>query len=247
MALSEHVFSYCERGWDASFWAEPLNAISNGAFIIAGIAAAISLARSPRTDWALPEWLLIGVVFLIGIGSFMFHTYATVWSIPFDTVPISVFMLGYLGYALCRFAGWRWIAILIALALFYTTIEHARGITSGNELLPMARAAGKRCFNGTLGYLPAFGALMLVGALLLWQRHPAWRYLLGAAVVFLAAMIFRTIDYEACTWAMRGDRGIGTHFIWHTLNAVVLYVLLLAAIRYGVRRPTIASPGRNAP
>ena len=74
---------------------------------------------------------------------------------------------------------------------------------------------------------------MLVGALLLWQRHPAWRYLLSAAVIFLAAMTFRTIDYEACTWVMRASRGLGTHFVWHTLNAVVLYVLLLAAIRYG--------------
>ena len=127
MALSEHVFNYCERGWDASFWAEPLNAISNGAFIIAGLVAAVVLARSPRTDWALPEWVLISLVFLIGTGSFMFHTYATVWSIPFDTVPISLFMLGYLGYALCRFAGWHWIAVAIALALFYVTIEHARG------------------------------------------------------------------------------------------------------------------------
>ena len=27
----------------------------------------------------------------------------------------------------------------------------------------MTRGAGKRCFNGTLGYTPAFGALVLVG------------------------------------------------------------------------------------
>ena len=26
------VYSYCERGGDPGFWAEPLNAISNGAF-----------------------------------------------------------------------------------------------------------------------------------------------------------------------------------------------------------------------
>ncbi len=43
------VYSYCERGGDPSFWAEPLNALSNGAFIIAGLIAAWQLARSPRT------------------------------------------------------------------------------------------------------------------------------------------------------------------------------------------------------
>ena len=85
------VYSYCERGGDPSFWAEPLNAISNGAFVIAGLIGAWQLMRSPRKDYALFEWLLVVLVICIGIGSFMFHTYATVWAIPFDTIPISLF------------------------------------------------------------------------------------------------------------------------------------------------------------
>ena len=240
------VYSYCERGGDPSFWAEPLNALSNGAFIIAGLLAAWQLTRSARSDRALFEWLLVALVLAIGVGSFLFHTYATVWSIPFDTVPISLFMLGYLGYALCRFARWPLIGVIVALALFYLTIRYAQRITCANEILPMTRAAGKRCFNGTLGYAPAFVALLLVGALLALQRHPAALYLLAAAAVFLAAMTFRTIDYEVCTWAMRGARGVGTHFLWHILNAVVLYVLLLGAIRCGAPRG-IASAGRSGP
>jgi hypothetical protein len=32
---------------------------------------------------------------------------------------------------------------------------------------------------------------------------------------------------------VRGGRGVGTHFLWHTLNGLVLYVLMLGAIRYG--------------
>ncbi len=227
------VYSYCERGGDPSFWAEPLNAISNGAFILAGLIAAWQLARAKRSDRALFEWLLVALVLAIGVGSFLFHTFATVWSIPFDTVPISLFMLGYLGYALRRFARLPWVGVVLALALFYVTIRYAQSITCANELLPATRAAGKRCFNGTLGYTPAFAALLIVGAVLAWQRHPAARYLLIAAGVFLAAMTFRTIDFEVCTWAVRGPRGIGTHFLWHVLNAVVLYILLLAAIRYG--------------
>ncbi len=230
------VYNYCERGLDAGFWAEPLNAITNGAFIIAAIAGAIALARSPRTDRALFEWVLVALVFAIGVGSFMFHTYATVWSIPFDTVPISLFMLGYLGYALRRFAGLPWIVVIAALAAFYWSIDLARAVHCSNELLPMTRGAGKRCFNGTLGYAPAFGALLLVGALLAILRHKAALYLFAAAFTFLAAMTFRTIDYEVCTWAVRGGRGVGTHFLWHTCNAIVLFILLLAAIRYGAPR-----------
>ena len=93
------------------------------------------------------------------------------------------------------------------------------------------------CFNGTLGYTPAFAALVLVGSVLLVQGHGAARYLFAAAFLFLAAMTFRTIDLEVCTWAVRGGRGVGTHFLWHTLNALLLYVLLLGAIRYGRWKP----------
>jgi hypothetical protein len=244
----DKVYSYCERGGDPAFWAEPLNALSNGAFIIAGLVAAWQLARSPGAGRALFEWLLVALVLAIGTGSFLFHTYATVWSIPFDTVPISLFMLGYLGYALRRFVGLPWLAVALALVLFYTSIEAARDIACSNELLPMTRAAGKRCFNGTLGYAPAFAALLLVGLALAWQRHRAAPYILIAAAAFLLSMTFRTIDYEACTWAMRGARGVGTHFLWHVLNGVVLYVLLLAAIRCraAAAPPAIASAGRNA-
>lgn len=242
------VYSYCERGGDPGFWAEPLNAISNGAFVIAGLIAAWQLARSPRSGHALFEWLLVLLVCAIGAGSFLFHTYATVWAIPFDTIPISLFMLAYLGYALRRFAGAPWIVVAVALVAFYASVKYAQGIHCGNELLPMTRAAGKRCFNGTLGYTPAFVALVLVGGVLLVQRHRAAGYLFAAALLFLAAMTFRTIDLEVCTWAVRGDRGVGTHFLWHTLNGLLLYVLLVGAIRHG--RPTaeqsIASAGRTA-
>jgi len=245
MAWGDKIYSYCERSGDPSFWAEPLNAISNGAFIIAGLIAAIQLARAPRTDRALFEWVLVLLVLVIGVGSFLFHTYATRWAVLADTIPISVFMLAYLGYALCRFLKTPWIVIVLALGLFYATIHYAQGITCSNELLPITRAAGKRCFNGTLGYAPAFLALVLVGTALAWRKHAAAPYLLVAAVVFLASMTFRTIDIEVC----KLTRGLGTHFLWHILNAVVLYVLLLAAIRHGRagQAVPIASAGRSAP
>jgi hypothetical protein len=38
-------------------------------------------------------------------------------------------------------------------------------------------------------------------------------------------LVFRTIDRAVCS-----SVPIGTHFIWHLLNAVVLYVLLRTAM-----------------
>jgi hypothetical protein len=48
------VYSYCERGGDPTFWAEPLNAISNGAFIIAvliGVAVIFGAVFAIRAWW----------------------------------------------------------------------------------------------------------------------------------------------------------------------------------------------------
>jgi hypothetical protein len=229
------IYSYCERGGDPAFWAEPLNAVSNGAFIIAGLIAAWQLARTPAAPRAIFEWLLVALVLVIGVGSFLFHTYATRWAVLADTIPISLFMLGYLGYALCRFVRLPLIGVAVGLAAFYATIHLAQCYSCANELLPVTKAAGRACFNGTLGYAPAFGALVLVGLLLAGKRHPAAGYLLAAAAVFLASMTFRTLDFEVCALTRVGGRAWGTHFLWHILNAITLYLLLLAAVRHGRR------------
>ena len=70
MSWSDQVFRYCERGADPGFWAEPVNALSNAAFLLAAIAAVVVMARQPgggKGRW--PEQVLIALVFVIGIGS----------------------------------------------------------------------------------------------------------------------------------------------------------------------------------
>ena len=47
MNLGEKIFIYCERGQDPSFWAEPLNAVSNAAFIIAALVATHDYLKAP--------------------------------------------------------------------------------------------------------------------------------------------------------------------------------------------------------
>ncbi len=83
-----------------------------------------------------------------------------------------------------------------------------------------------------------------IGAVLWGRGYPAARYLLGAALIFLASMVFRTVDMELCPWARLGSRAIGTHALWHLLNATTLTLLLLAAVRAvragGVRRAATA-------
>ena len=95
---------YCER-LDAGFWAEPLNAVSNAAFIIAGLLLLAQWRKSPRP---LSVLLLIFNVLVIGIGSFLFHTFANRWSELADVLPITIFIHIYFFLALNRFLGAKW-------------------------------------------------------------------------------------------------------------------------------------------
>ncbi|HKZ97327.1 MAG TPA: ceramidase domain-containing protein [Hyphomicrobiaceae bacterium] len=243
MAWDDRIFRYCERGQDPAFWAEPLNAATNAAFIIAALVAAWQLARAPRRATALAEPVLIALVLVIGVGSFLFHTTATRWASLADTGPIGLFMVAYLAYALRRYFALPWIWVGAGLAIFMWTLHGAVGVHCRTGLLPVTEAAGGACLNGTAGYVPAWLALSGMAAALLVKRHPAGRTLAWAAALLLVSMTFRTIDLEVCPLARVAGRAIGTHFLWHLLNATLLYVLLLAAIRHGRgSEPAIALP-----
>ena len=226
------IFAYCERGMNPAFWAEPLNAISNAAFLLAALLALMSWQRHRHDLSGVPrdsrmELALVVLVAVIGTGSFLFHTFATRWAMLADVIPISVFMVVYLGYALRRFVGLSWILTLAGLAAFFASIQFAESFDCG----------GRRCLNGSVGYLPALGALALIGAWLGMRGHPASRWVLGGAAIFAVSLTFRTLDRSICPQtALFGGRMLGTHFIWHMCNATLLYLLLVAAIRHGAMR-----------
>ena len=225
---NKQLFSYCERALDGAFWAEPLNAISNAAFwIAAGLALALWL-RTARADRLAIDLVLIALVFTIGLGSFLFHTFATRWAVLADVFPITIFMLVYLGCALRRFLGWNWILTLLGVVVFFVTLQQAEKIHCG---------AGP-CLNGSIGYVPAFLVLMLIGGLLVAKAHPAGRSLLGAGLIFAVSLSLRTIDRTICAATDIGmlDGPVGTHFFWHILNAILLYILIRAAILHGGAR-----------
>lgn len=235
MDWNERIFRYCERGVDPAFWAEPLNAVTNGAFILAAIAVAIELRAKPAGQRGVAESILAALMFVMGIGSFLFHTYATAWASYADTGPIGIFMLSYLAYALRRFFGFGWILVLLGLAAFVAALKYAGGVQCQVTLISVTAAARGPCLNGTAGYVPAFLAMFAIAAALAIARHPAWRYLAVASVIFLASMTFRTLDWEICDQTQLYGHRLGTHFLWHLLNATTLYILALAAIRQGGR------------
>lgn len=246
MHWSAQVFRYCERGGDPAFWAEPLNALTNAAFLLAGALAAVELYRQDRPLAAIAEWILVGLVLIIGLGSFLFHTFATRWAAVADVAPIGIFMLAYLGHALRITLRLGWLATAAGLALFVVALQAAGAIQcQRGGLIGLAAAARGPCLNGTLGYLPAWLAMAGIGAVLAVRADPAAAHMLTAAGIFLVSMVFRTVDLEVCGWTRMGGGALGTHFLWHLCNALTLYLLLLAAVRRG-RDPATSTRNRGS-
>ena len=215
MNWTERVNIYCER-LDPSFWSEPLNAVSNAAFIIAAMFCLMKARQNGRTDSL--TMLLVLILFTIGIGSFLFHTMANRWAGLADTLPIVLFILVYLFAATSRYMRAPWFLAALAPVLFIGfAIVFAR---AWSVYLPS--------LNGSQGYFPVLIVLILYGITLARRGHPAATGLIAAAALFSLSLTFRSIDQAAC-----GVLPFGTHFLWHIFNGLLLGVVLMAFVRHG--------------
>jgi hypothetical protein len=234
MSLSQHVFLYCERGRNEALFAEPLNAASNASFLLAALAALLLLLRRPRELRSADHFLFIALVFLIGLGSLSFHLLADRASMLADVIPINVFMLVYLGFALNRFLrvppGWT-VLILIGFVGSVALTMQVK-CWGGGIGFPGAEVSGaSECLNGSLVYLPALLAMAIVGGLMAERRDPAAPYILWAALIFAISVTFRSLDLALCDAYQFQGRRIGTHFVWHLLNGLALFPLPARASR----------------
>lgn len=216
MDWTSQVDQYCER-LSPAFWAEPVNALSNASFLV----AALVFWQLLRSSKARPPASLVALAVVmasIGVGSFLFHTYATLWAEQADLIPIRIFMLLFFACYLHWFWQLRWWLAWLG-AVGFIVVSLLIGPLAG-DLLP----------NGSGMYLPAF--LVLAGsavALLLAPdpgRRRHWPLLALATVIFTASLTFRTVDAEVCA-----AFPVGTHFVWHLLNGLLLLVLGYAVVR----------------
>lgn len=215
MSWTAPVDIYCER-LSPAFWAEPLNAISNLAFLIAALIAFGAARRRGRLE--PPVMALIALAAAVGVGSFLFHTFAARWAGLADTAPILLFILVYLYLAARRYLG---LPALAALGAPLPFIAFSFGFLSLWRM-------GAPSLNGSEGYLPVLVALAGFGAALRLRRHPAAPALFLAAAVFAASLVCRSLDQAACdVWPS------GLHFIWHCLNGALLAIVMLAFINHG--------------
>ncbi len=209
---------YCER---VTAWVfdEPLGLISNVAFLV----AAWVLYKQPKGQNR--SLLLIGLLTAIGLGSGAFHAFATRLTLWMDVIPIQLFILSAIWLLYYKNLQWpRWGAAL-ALILF----------------LGLSAAVPRGLLQGSASYIPAW--LFLATAAFLHAPGPGRTVLVNATALFPISLTFRTLDLPLC-----GAIPVGTHFMWHLCNALVLY-WVVRATQYGAmelgdpRKPTYTQAG----
>jgi hypothetical protein len=251
MTFGEHVFLYCERGASEALLAEPINALSNIAFLIAALVGLQLVLWRPPEERSADQFLLPVLVLFIGLGSLAFHLYADEGTSLADVVPIALFMLVYLGFALNRFLavppGWTVLLVIGFAAIVAITMQVKCG--EGAIGFPGADMQGvKPCLNGSLFYLPALAALIVVGLVLHERGQSAAPWLLWAAAILAVSITLRSLDLALCDKVLIEGRKVGTHFAWHILNALALFLLLRASLEGGPAPVTQAEePVKLAP
>ncbi|ADP71162.1 hypothetical protein Rvan_1926 [Rhodomicrobium vannielii ATCC 17100] len=228
-SLSRPVDIYCERA-SAAFDAEPLNAISNAAFLIAAYAAWNLRARRPDDSHSAAIKALCILIGIVGIGSFVFHTIATKWAEWVDVIPILVFMIFYCWMILTVFFEWpAWLKAAACALLFASTFY-----LEAEEFAPVL-------WGGAM-YLPSLFFMVAAGAGIWMRNAAAGRAFYAAAAVFVVSFTARTLDMPLCN-----DIPIGVHYFWHLFNATVLYLLVRTLILHApVRSVAASTPGSGS-
>lgn len=197
MDWTRAVDGYCER-LGPEFWSEPLNAVTNAAFVLAAVILW-------RLSFGMGRVLCI-ILGIIGVGSFLFHTFAQPWAGVADVVPILFFVLVYIYAANRDFWGlsvWPALGLTALFPPFAAVTAPLFGLIPG--------------LGGTAAYAPV-PLLIAIYAVLLRRRAPQTaRGLAIGVAILLVSMAARILDDPLCALLP-----VGTHFVWHLLNAVML-------------------------
>lgn len=191
---------YCER-MDVSFWAEPINASTNAAFFVAAFLI-----------WRLqskPANLFAALIALIGLGSFAFHTWANRLTAVMDVAAIGFYLIA---FAYCIPRQWNRHSRLISSA----SILFLLACVALSSLIVSNMKAGFPWLPSGL-YLGAWLALTAYAGITQTENPSAARWLWIAVVIFPSSLLFRQLDNVWC------DATGGTHWLWHILNAIVLW------------------------
>lgn len=227
MGKSEHILNYfygvCERSHDGIL-SEPLNLVSNLGFFYVAFTIYRYYHRHPdirgRMVWDIHA--LTFLIFAIGTGSVLFHAIPNQLTELMDVVPIVIFINLFFLSTIVRIGKTNVFETIICYIAF--------GGASHFFVTQFPNA-----MNDSIGYLSSMGALIMIAIHLHLKRRSSARQFLLAAIIGVCSLFFRAIDNAVCDTI-----AIGTHFLWHGCNALLLYILMKQLIRNVNREARLA-------
>jgi hypothetical protein len=200
---------YCESPIFSSFF-EPLNTVTNLFFMIVGCILIVQLRRKGKLD--SKAIYLSSLMILIGFGSFAWHFYRSDITLLADSIPIAIFVISYLYFYLAHITKKNIYRLLLFLGFFiYTPIL----------TIFLNRHSGDLFGNGGAGYIAAISYFLLLQIFNYINSIPVISRSLLIILIFSISIFARQIDMYACE-----KIAFGTHFLWHILNSLVLYLMI---------------------
>lgn len=209
--------AYCERT-APGFWGEPLNASSSLLVVVVSLLALVHVLRTRSLSPGLIAMMALALA--IGIGSFLWHTFATRWAELADVLPIWAFVALY-GAAVLKDSVRPPIGLPVAVA--FGAVVFVAGLALSMRDTHMLGDT----VSGSTQYLPALFVVLATGRMVWKERHPSFRLTVVAVALFLLSFVFRSLDMPLCSVVT-----FGTHFLWHVTNCLAFGVLLAALIRF---------------
>jgi hypothetical protein len=217
--LLGYFYGVCERQAVGAF-AEPLNLFTNIGFIGAAIALFCNYHRHSdlKGMWIYDIHLLTFLVFAIGVCSSIFHAFPSPTTEMLDMLAIVAFINVFFLSTMVRIVKCGWAETSICFMAFAGS-THILVTTFPNAM------------NDSIAYLSTMSTLIFIAFYLNLKRRNTARMFLVAALLGVVSLFFRVIDNAVCEHIPTG-----THFIWHMLNATLIYILMVQLIRNVNRR-----------
>jgi len=102
--------------------------------------------------------------------------------------------------------GWS----LVTVAAFGYGAYQLRWLKCGPDLAMRLDGASGVCLNGSIAYVPALAAMIVIGGYLRVRGHPAAFGILSAGAVFAVSLTLRTLDPALCNETVVAGTRIGT-------------------------------------
>ena len=205
---------YCERT-NQQIFNEPVNAISNIFFIIVSLSLIKILRKNQSNKIYYIQPILI---FFIGIGSFLFHLKPNIITLYSDVIPIFLFSLSFIFFFNRDVININYLNNALLFLLFFFLF------------LFITPKLNYEILNGSEFYFANYFFLTMYTIWLYLKKSDFFQLLLLGFIFFNLSILLRSLDNHICEYF-----SIGTHFLWHFLNAYLLKILTLVNCK--IKRP----------